>query len=147
MVMTKSVKPRSSVTGIALALVVACSSWIATPARSCPPKEKAVKAGVHADAKTAGAPCARCEEGEPCEKCERARALRTFEAYLADRDKQVGAAESARALGAALGYAPLLALGASTVALGDPDDDKLAEELERLGEELDRLLLEAEEMV
>lgn len=144
MVMTKSVKPRLSLTGIALVLAVAGSSWLATPARSCPPKKKSVEAGVvHKYRATASAPCVKCKENKPCNKCGKVQAesyaLRTFEQYMAQRDQNTEYAEPTLVLGSALGYAPLLALGAGNLALGGPDDDEVAERLERLGAELDRL--------
>lgn len=50
MVMTQSIAPRTSVPGLALVMVLAAAGWLATPAESCPPKEKVVTESVTAPA-------------------------------------------------------------------------------------------------
>lgn len=84
MVMTESVRPKLSATGISLVLLVAMCGWVASPARSCPEEEAA------AAAKAAKAPCAsaKAQAGTPCAKEQPApspRAMTTFEKHMAER--------------------------------------------------------------
>lgn len=73
MVMTHSDKPRLSAWGVVLVLMVASIGWLATPARSCPPKEKRVSASAASGlakviAKT-GHDHDKCRDGKPCGHC------------------------------------------------------------------------------
>jgi beta-lactamase regulating signal transducer with metallopeptidase domain len=63
MVMTESIKPRLSVSGMMLVLTMATMGWLTTPARSCPEEEKAA-AAVKASGKDCGKGCGKeCEKG------------------------------------------------------------------------------------
>ncbi len=67
MVMTESVKPRLSASGLALVLMMAATGWLASPAQSCPNEEKAAKAA----GKSCDNPCAEsCGKATAaCDKC------------------------------------------------------------------------------
>ncbi|UCC31416.1 MAG: hypothetical protein JSU86_03895 [Phycisphaerales bacterium] len=69
MVMTRNVKPRLSASGIALLLVVAVTAWLATPAWSCPRKEKRAKAAATSASAPRAAPCEHCQAGKTCKQC------------------------------------------------------------------------------
>lgn len=92
MVMTESVRPRLSATGISLVMLVVACGWVAAPARSCPEeKAAAVSGGGKAPCVTAKAPCNN--ESTPCAKAmsevEAAKAgerLSTFEKHMAERE-------------------------------------------------------------
>ena len=111
MVMTQSVKPRLSVSGVVLVLAVVSAGWLVTPAHSCPPAEKSAAAiapttpaRLAADvpfAIAAGAPCADCKSSKPCTSCEGCQtrwpgfsfvpnALNTFQQHLAKRAAKGG---------------------------------------------------------
>ncbi len=78
MVMTETVKPRSSFGGMALVLLIAALGWIAAPARSCP-KDEAKASATAPCAKpavaTAASPCSLCKGGNPCKGCTKAAAV------------------------------------------------------------------------
>lgn len=59
MVMTESVKPRLSASGLALVLMMATTGWLASPAQSCPDEDKAVKATIKGCDKPCATPCAK----------------------------------------------------------------------------------------
>ncbi len=142
MVMTRNVKPRLSASGIALLLVVAVTAWLATPAWSCPPKEKRAKA---AKVKAPGprAPCKQCKQckaGKPCEKRPGGvgRALSTFEEHMDLRRGEV------RRSGVGLDLLPhhvalATGLGGLGLAVGGPPGGDLEDRLKQLERELDRL--------
>lgn len=72
MVMTESIRPRLSVSGIGLVMMIAVCGWVTTPARSCPEEEAAAAAkGAKAPCATTSAqpaPCASPKAGTPCAK-------------------------------------------------------------------------------
>jgi hypothetical protein len=57
MVMTRSGRPRTSIFGVLLATSLAAAGWVANPALSCPPEEKAAKEAKLAKAKAGEAKC------------------------------------------------------------------------------------------
>lgn len=59
MVMTESVKPRLSASGLALVLMMATTGWLASPAQSCPNEDKAAKAAGNPCDKPCATPCAK----------------------------------------------------------------------------------------
>ncbi len=146
MVMTGSVKPRLSVSGMGLVLMLATTGWLTSPARSCPEEEKA-KAAAQAKAAPCDKPCAKpCEK--PCGKASatvvptpapEAEAKNTYETHMAAK-----LAALASSVAPAIRAAPLYALAAGRGGDDDDEDDdriaRLEERMERIGEKLERLM-------
>ncbi len=168
MVMTQSIKPRLSVSGMLLVLTVATTGWLTTPARSCPEEEKAA-AAAKASAKGCGKGCAQgcakgCEKG--CAKaaaavtaapaaiapCATAKATPAATAVVAPTPEADAASTYAQHIAArhALANSLAPAISAKVVPLlslasgrgGDPDDrvSRLEKELERTNERIERLI-------
>ncbi|MGB2987410.1 MAG: M56 family metallopeptidase [Phycisphaerae bacterium] len=145
MVMTKSVKPRLSVSGIAMALVIATTGWFTTPAKSCPPKEKCIQA-AEAEASAVSAPCKHGKSCKPCKARDKfSKARSTFEEYLVA--KQSHAPELATAYGMLLPpHAPGLGMVGGSLLLAGHDEDDLEDRLARLEAELERLAIHLSEL-
>jgi len=160
MVMTESVKPRLSASGLALVLMMATTGWLASPAQSSPNEDKAAKeAGKPCD-KPCATPCAKATAAAvatpgvtaavaatPAPRGQPAAAT-TYEQHLANR-KHEGPGETpesgfvvqpGRVLPAiAIGRVAPFALAAGRG--GDQEErlNRLEEELARLEEQLERL--------
>lgn len=65
MVMTQSVGPRHSFTGVAVATVLVLAGWMVTPALSCPPKEKAQSGVCEAGSLEDGPSDVACDDKKP----------------------------------------------------------------------------------
>jgi beta-lactamase regulating signal transducer with metallopeptidase domain len=160
MVMTESVKPRLSASGLALVLMMATTGWLASPAQSSPNEDKAAKeAGKPCD-KPCATPCAKATAAAvatpgvtaavaatPAPQGRPAGAT-TYEQHMANR-KHEGPGETpeggfvvqpGRVLPAiAIGRVGPFALAAGRS--GDQEErlNRLEEELARLEEQLERL--------
>lgn len=164
MVMTRNVKPKLSASGIALLLVVAVTAWLATPAWSCPRKEKRAKAAAASASAPRAAPCEHCQAGKTCKQCKAGescehckcgqprksdepcdkhqgafgKALRTFEEHMARR----GAKGPLSGVGLELlpkEVAIATGLGGLGLVVGGPPGGDLEDRLEELERELERL--------
>ncbi len=65
MVITQSVRPGLSASGISLVLMIASTAWLATPARSSPPEAQRAKVKDADVAAVVSAGCRKSKENEP----------------------------------------------------------------------------------